>query len=41
MQYLGKSFSVAMNLGDKGRENWERIFGKKPAKKPKAKKAAK
>lgn len=29
MQYLSKSFSVGMNLGDKGRENYDRIFGKK------------
>lgn len=39
MQYLSKSFSVGMNLGDKGRDNYDRIFKKKPAKKqPKAKK---
>ena len=28
-QFARKSFSVAMNLGEKGRANWERIFGKK------------
>lgn len=37
---MAKSFTVPMNLGEKGRQNWERIFGKKTAKKPK-KKAAK
>jgi hypothetical protein len=38
-QFAQKSFSVAMNLGEQGRKNYERIFGKKPAPKPKAKKA--
>jgi hypothetical protein len=40
VQYLSKSFSVGMNLGDKGRENYDRIFKKKAKTKPK-KKAAK
>lgn len=39
--FLNKSFSVAMGLGDQGRKNYDRIFRKKPAKKPKAKKAGK
>ena len=26
---MAKSFSVAMNLGEKGRENYDRIFGKR------------
>ena len=40
-QFMAKSFSVAMNLGEKGRENYDRIFAKKPAKKLPKKKAAK
>lgn len=39
--FQNKSFSVAMGLNEKGRANYDRIFGKKPTKKPKAKKAAK
>lgn len=40
-QFMSKSFSVGMNLGEQGRKNYDRIFGKKPPKKPKRKKAAK
>lgn len=40
-QFAQKSFSVALNLGEEGRKNWERIFGKKPPKKPTPKKKAK
>ncbi len=38
--FMSKSFSVALGLNEKGRQNYDRIFGKKTAKKPK-KKAAK
>ena len=30
--FLNKSFSVALGLGDEGRKNYERIFGKKKPK---------
>jgi hypothetical protein len=40
-QFENKSFSVAMHLTDKGRANYERIFGKKPARPRPKKKAAK
>lgn len=39
--FMSKSFSVALDLGEKGRKNYDRIFRKKPAKKPATKKAAK
>jgi hypothetical protein len=39
---MAKSFSVGMNLGEEGRKNYDRIFGKKPKpKKPRPKKAPK
>lgn len=28
--YANKSFTVAMGLSKEGRDNWDRIFGKKP-----------
>lgn len=41
MQYLGKSFSVGMNLGEEGRKNYDRIFKKPAPKKPPKTKAKK
>lgn len=41
MNYLNKSFSVAMGLGEEGRKNYERIFGKKKPKHSTTKKAIK
>lgn len=40
-QFMSKSFSVGMNLGEQGRKNYDRIFRKKPAKTKPKKKAAK
>jgi hypothetical protein len=36
-QFESKSFSVALGLDEQGRKNYDRIFRKKPAKKPKPK----
>ena len=39
--FMNKSFSVALSLGDEGRKNYERIFGKKKPKHSTSKKTAK